>query len=112
MQIKYIKRVTMKEQIITQEQLEQSKELYLKKLKIVNSLSEVNKMLDEASKTNPDNEIEITSFGVSLRLERNNNTNGLNGNHVYISIMDHNGYSIIELTPKEIKELKKFVSKL
>jgi spermidine/putrescine-binding protein len=57
---------------------------------------------------NPDNEIELISFGVSLRLEKNTN----NSNNIFVSILDYNGYSIIELTPKEIKELKKFVSKL
>ena len=67
----------------------------------------LNESLNKASKTNPDNEIELTSFGVSLRLEKNTN----NSNNLYVSIMDYNGYSIIELTPKEIKELKKFVGK-
>jgi hypothetical protein len=57
---------------------------------------------------NKDNEIELTSFGVSLNLQKNTN----NSNNLFVSILDYNAYSIIELTPKEIKELKKFVSKL
>ena len=68
----------------------------------------LNETLKEASKTNSDNEIELTSFGVSLNLQKNTN----NSNNIFVSILDYNGYSIIELTPKEIKELKKFVSKL
>ena len=70
--------------------------------------TKLNNALKEASKTNPDNEIELTSFGVSLNLQKNTN----NSNNIFVSILDYNGYSIIELTPKEIKELKKFVSKL
>jgi uncharacterized protein YegL len=70
--------------------------------------TKLNNALKEASKTNSDNEIELTSFGVNLRLEKNTN----NSNNIFVSILDYNGYSIIELTPKEIKELKKFVSKL
>jgi hypothetical protein len=70
--------------------------------------TKLNNALKEASKTNSDNEIELTSFGVNLRLDKNTN----NSNNIFVSILDYNGYSIIELTPKEIKELKKFVNKL
>jgi hypothetical protein len=70
--------------------------------------TKLNNALKEASKTNPDNEIQLTSFGVNLNLQKNTN----NSNNIFVSILDYNGIAIIELTPKEIKELKKFVSKL
>jgi uncharacterized FlaG/YvyC family protein len=68
----------------------------------------VTKMLDEASKTNTNNELDLDSFGVNINFQLNKS----NSNNLFISILDYNGYSIIELTPKEIKELKKFVSEL
>jgi hypothetical protein len=74
-------------------------------LKIIMNVTET---LKQASKINKDNEIDLTSFGVNLNLQKNTN----NSNNIFVSILDYSGYSIIELTPKEIKELKKFVSKL
>ena len=68
---------------------------------IIEVSKRVSKMLDDARK------LHLESFGVSLEIE----ASAIN-RKAFISIMDYNGYSIIELTPKEIKELKKFVSKL
>ena len=68
----------------------------------------VTKMLDDASKINKVNELDLDSFGVNINFQLNKN----NSNNLFISILDYNGYSIIELTAEGIKELKKCVSKL